>query len=64
MKNPEAVLDANIHNLIPYKFLNIKSFAYISSSEIYSGIKGEAFETSLLPTSPQHQEVYILRQRD
>lgn len=64
MKNPEAVLDANIHNLIPYKFLNIKSFAYISSSEIYSGIKGEAFETSLLPTSPQHPRgIYIEAKR-
>lgn len=63
--NPAEVVQTNITNLMDYAgYNNLGSFAFMSTSELYSGIDGVATEDSILPTSPQHaRAVYIESKR-
>ncbi len=65
INDPSSVIETNISNLLAYsRFDSLASFAYSSTSEIYAGLDGTAFETSLLPTTPQHPRgVYIESKR-
>lgn len=65
LNDPKSVINTNISNLVEYSEIeNISSFAYMSTSELYSGLEGEANEDSILPTSPQHPRgVYIESKR-
>lgn len=65
LKNQSGILEANINNLIGYAtYDNINDFCYYSTSEIYSGLEGEASERSFTVSSTQHsRSVYIESKR-
>lgn len=65
LKNPYGIIESNITNLIPYSsYKRINTFAFMSTSEIYSGLGGIIKENSILPTYPQHPRgVYIESKR-
>lgn len=65
LNDQKGVIEANILNLIEYtKYKNIKTFAYMSTSEVYSGVSGSVTEKSKLITSPDHPRgIYIETKR-
>lgn len=64
MEDPHGAIEANTNNLLFYKTFKINYLAYLSTSEIYSGIKGEAFEDSKTISTPEDvRSVYIEAKR-
>lgn len=65
LKDPKSVVTANISNILIYsKLNNLKSFSYMSTSEVYSGNQGSLDENSKLITIPQHPRgIYIESKR-
>jgi nucleoside-diphosphate-sugar epimerase len=65
LQNPHDAVVANTQELLCYRDVSdIEFFAYLSSSEVYSGLSFDADEESPLPTSPQHpRSLYIESKR-
>ena len=63
--DPEAVIKSNVHSLLKYCQTGpFNTFAYISTSEIYTGSPSEVNEDSPFSSSPQHpRSVYIESKR-
>jgi nucleoside-diphosphate-sugar epimerase len=65
LNDPSAVVRANVDQLLGYaEFTNVGHFAYLSSSEVYTGGAGLMFESGPLISTPQHPRgVYIESKR-
>lgn len=65
LSDHESILSANIHGLLGYaNWKNIEYFAYVSTSEIYTGCDGVAYEDSVTVSTPLHpRAVYIEAKR-
>ena len=64
MENPKGAIESNSDHLLFYKDYEINYLAYMSTSEIYSGINGEAFEDSQPVSTPKDtRSVYIEAKR-
>lgn len=52
--DPHSMIQTNIKQVLDYTALPLKSFSYISTAEIYSGIPGEVNENSLIIANPNN----------